>query len=126
MSNRVEELEEQVAELRAAVNGLTEELVETKSRLKDLEADAAEPPAPTTAAEPTETSTVQTTKSDDHVEVVTHEQSKATGASATNEPTDPTESADSDVETTESDTHAAGESPAEPADEPDGNDIIVA
>ena len=36
MSNRVEELESTVAELRAAVDGLTEELVETRERLRDL------------------------------------------------------------------------------------------
>jgi uncharacterized coiled-coil protein SlyX len=37
MSNRVEELESQVAELQAAVDGLTEELVETRERLRQLE-----------------------------------------------------------------------------------------
>jgi hypothetical protein len=37
MSNRVEELERQVAQLQAAVNGLTEELVETKERVRQLE-----------------------------------------------------------------------------------------
>ncbi|GAB6862790.1 hypothetical protein ACFR97_10065 [Haloplanus litoreus] len=39
MSNRVEELESQVAELQAAVDGLTEELVETRERLRQLETD---------------------------------------------------------------------------------------
>jgi predicted nuclease with TOPRIM domain len=39
MSNRVEELESQVAELQDAVDGLTEELVETRERLSELEAD---------------------------------------------------------------------------------------
>jgi TolA-binding protein len=39
MSNRVEELESQVAKLQAAVDGLTEELVETRERLRQLEAD---------------------------------------------------------------------------------------
>mgnify|MGYP000123806597 CR=1 FL=1 len=39
MSNRVEELESQVAELQAAVDGLTEELVETRERLRQLEAE---------------------------------------------------------------------------------------
>ena len=39
MSNRVEELESTVAELRAAVDGLTEELVETRERLRQLEED---------------------------------------------------------------------------------------
>jgi peptidoglycan hydrolase CwlO-like protein len=37
MSNRVEQLESQVAELQAAVDGLTEELVETRERLRQLE-----------------------------------------------------------------------------------------
>ena len=37
MSNRAEELESKVAELQAAVNGLTEELVETKERVRLLE-----------------------------------------------------------------------------------------
>ncbi|MFB6154971.1 MAG: chromosome segregation protein SMC [Haloferacaceae archaeon] len=37
MSNRVEELETKVAELQAAVDGLTEELVETRERLRQLE-----------------------------------------------------------------------------------------
>lgn len=37
MSNRVEELERQVAELQAAVNGLTEELVEMKERVRQVE-----------------------------------------------------------------------------------------
>ena len=37
--NRVEELETRVNELEATVNGLTEELVETRDRLRELEAD---------------------------------------------------------------------------------------
>ena len=40
MSNRVEELESKVTELQAAVNGLTEELVETKERVRQLEEEA--------------------------------------------------------------------------------------
>lgn len=39
MSNRVEELESRVAKLEDAVDGLTEELVETRERLSTLEAD---------------------------------------------------------------------------------------
>ncbi|MFB6080185.1 MAG: hypothetical protein ABEJ81_04220 [Haloferacaceae archaeon] len=42
MSNRVDELESRVAELQAAVDGLTEELVETRERLRALESDADE------------------------------------------------------------------------------------
>ncbi|KAB1197084.1 MULTISPECIES: chromosome segregation protein SMC [Haloferax] len=49
MSNRVEELESKVAELQAAVNGLTEELVESKERLRQLE-DANDVEVPTRAA----------------------------------------------------------------------------
>ncbi|WP_129114754.1 DUF7518 family protein [Halegenticoccus tardaugens] len=41
MSNRVEELESKVSELRAAVDGLTEELVETKERVRQLEDEVA-------------------------------------------------------------------------------------
>jgi peptidoglycan hydrolase CwlO-like protein len=64
--NRVDELESQVSELRAAVDGLTEELVETKERLRqleaanDVEAVGSTPPAPgsdesTAASEESET-----------------------------------------------------------------------
>jgi len=86
MSNRVDDLESEIAELRAAVNGLTEELVETKARVRELE-DETEANAERRAAEsefvdaepvePGET----TTKSDDHVEVVEQEPSEETGAS---------------------------------------------
>lgn len=49
MSNRVEELEAKVSELQAAVNGLTEELVETKERLREIEtAQEVEPRASVT------------------------------------------------------------------------------
>ncbi|MFC6724546.1 chromosome segregation protein SMC [Halobium palmae] len=37
MSNRVEELETKVSQLQAAVDGLTEEIVETKERVRQLE-----------------------------------------------------------------------------------------
>ncbi|MEF8799813.1 MAG: hypothetical protein V5A56_02100 [Halolamina sp.] len=42
MSNRVEDLENQVAELQATIDGLTEELVETKERVRELEAQTEE------------------------------------------------------------------------------------
>jgi hypothetical protein len=51
MSNRVEELERKASELQAAVNGLTEELVETKERLRQLE-DAVEVDDPAVRAKP--------------------------------------------------------------------------
>ena len=37
MSDKVDELESRVNELRATVDGLVDELVETKKRVKDLE-----------------------------------------------------------------------------------------
>jgi hypothetical protein len=94
MSNRVEDLERQVAELQAAVNGLTEELVEMKERVRQVE-DAqevsvtAEQPTPASEEADDETAeapdTERRTHSDDHVEVVerTGDGSTAgTGASA--------------------------------------------
>jgi hypothetical protein len=39
MSNRVDELESRVSELQAAVDGLTEELVETRARLSAIEGE---------------------------------------------------------------------------------------
>jgi len=110
MSNRVDELEGQVAELRAAVNGLTEELVETKDRVRKLEAEAASEE---------ETPSERETKNDDHVVVVEHEQDDVDVA---------TESlADDSASTTD-----ASEETVEPEDptEDDANestdDIIVA
>jgi len=85
MSNRVEDLERQVAELQAAVNGLTEELVEMKERVRQVEdaqevsvaADAAESAEPAqsestdaAAEESKATGGERRTHSDDHVEVV--------------------------------------------------------
>jgi len=83
MSNRVDELESEIAELRAAVNGLTEELVETKARVRELE-DAAEAEDASedgfVEADPVDAN--EMTKSDDHVEVVEQEASDETGASS--------------------------------------------
>ena len=83
MSNRVEDLEHQVAELQAAVNGLTEELVEMKERVRQLEDERAVPvesdAPPTPGAGVTQGPTnesadasggAQRTHSDDHVDVV--------------------------------------------------------
>ena len=95
MSNRVEDLERQVAELQAAVNGLTEELVEMKERVRQLEdersvaveagaagatagseaADAAadnaatDEPAGDEPADDSVSGGERTTHSDDHVDV---------------------------------------------------------
>jgi len=107
MSNRVEELESQVAELQAAVDGLTEELVETRERLRQLEenegVDNSRAPEPRDSA---------------HAEV---------------EHADPEPDADlaseADAEAEAADTEAAdAEADAEDDDgsDSDGNDIIVA
>ena len=96
MSNRVEELESKVAELQAAVNGLTEELVETKERLRQLE-DESETDYPMTGP-----------SGDVSVD-------RAAGDEAA-EPGDEGAKADEDVEETE----------AESESESDETDIIVA
>jgi len=44
--NRVEELEETVRELEATVEGLTDELIETKERLAAIEAETGVEPEP--------------------------------------------------------------------------------
>ncbi|MFD1640658.1 DUF7518 family protein [Halohasta litorea] len=83
MTNRVDDLESEIAELRAAVNGLTEELVETKARVRELETEAEEAEDDGFAeADPVESATSETTKSDDHVEVVEQEPSDELGASS--------------------------------------------
>ena len=110
MSNRVDELEQQVAELRAAVNGLTEELVETKDRVRKLEAAAeSEEDVPTE----------QETKSDDHVVVVEHEQDDVdvTTDSPEDDSTPATDATDEAVEP---------EDPTEEDTNESTDDIIVA
>jgi uncharacterized coiled-coil protein SlyX len=97
--NRVEELESRVAELQATVDGLTEELVETKERLRQLEADE----------EPARVS--RTT--DANTEVVRTEQSQ------------PAEAAEESESEAETDTTEAAED-AEDEAESESSDIIVA
>jgi hypothetical protein len=130
MSNRVEDLERQVAELQAAVNGLTEELVEMKERVRQLE-DAQEVSVSTVAGEgaggrestePTGASGGETrTHSDDHVEVV-----ERTGASAGDESGPPTEDDDMVVPEQTATTPDAEDSEATGDDEESDSDIIVA
>lgn len=97
--NRVEELESRVAELQATVDGLTEELVETKERLRQLEADE----------EPARVSRT----SDANTEVVRTEQGQPAAAA---------EESESEAET---DTTEAAED-AEDEAESESSDIIVA
>ncbi|MFC7324885.1 bZIP transcription factor [Halorubrum rutilum] len=142
MSNRVEDLERQVAELQAAVNGLTEELVEMKERVRQVE-DAqevsvqagaagedpgtAETATASAADEPTESAGGETrTHSDDHVEVV-----ERTGGEGADEAAGAGADAESDdmvvpeQEATTPDAEA-GESEATSDDEESDSDIIVA
>ena len=137
MSNRVEDLERQVAELQAAVNGLTEELVEMKERVRQLEdaqevsvradaateeaREAAEPAEP--AEEPTESAGGETrTHSDDHVEVVerTGDASASTGGEG-----DDDDMVVPEQEATTPDAEAGG-AEGESDDEESDSDIIVA
>ncbi|WP_049935376.1 DUF7518 family protein [Haloplanus natans] len=99
MSNRVEELESQVAELQAAVDGLTEELVETRERLRQLE-----------EGEGVDNSRTPGRRDSPHADV----------EHADSEPAPETETAD--------ETEAETETEAEDDDgsDSDGNDIIVA
>ena len=109
MSNRVEDLERQVAELQAAVNGLTEELVEMKERVRQVEDEQevavereTQPSAGPVHDEASDTASTEpaerTTHSDDHADV---------------------------VEKTGADDDAAG-SDADDASETDGDDVVVA
>lgn len=127
MGNRVEELEQQVGELRAVVDGLTEELVETKERLSQLEASA-------------DTSEVETETDDHreqaHVEFVPNqapeEHTEYVGKEGAIETDEEGETAQSDARTaargdggTRSE-QSESESTRETGEEDDGDDIIVA
>jgi uncharacterized coiled-coil protein SlyX len=108
MSNRVEELESQVAELQAAVDGLTEELVETRERLRQLEENEGVDNSRT--PERRESAHAQVEHADDGAEDATADVD-----------------ADADAETeTETDTEAEAEEPEDDGSDSDGNDIIVA
>lgn len=99
MSNRVDELESQVAELQAAVDGLTEELVETRERLRQLE------------------------ESDGVDNSRTPERRESTHAHVEHAPEDADADADADSET---DIRAETEEADDDGSDSDGNDIIVA
>jgi peptidoglycan hydrolase CwlO-like protein len=130
MSNRVEDLERQVAELQAAVNGLTEELVEMKERVRQVEdaqevsvtAAAGEPTSEAASSEPAEPADdaggERRTHSDDHVEVV-----ERTGGDAESGDEDEMVVPEQEATTPDADT---GESEAAGDDEESDSDIIVA
>jgi peptidoglycan hydrolase CwlO-like protein len=131
MSNRVEDLERQVAELQAAVNGLTEELVEMKERVRQVEdaqevsvtAAAGEPTSEAASSEPAEPADAaggeRRTHSDDHVEVV----ERTGGADAESGDGDEMVVPEQEATTPDADT---GESEAAGDDEESDSDIIVA
>ncbi|WP_418282919.1 DUF7518 family protein [Halorubrum sp. DTA98] len=130
MSNRVEDLERQVAELQAAVNGLTEELVEMKERVRQVEDERAvdvereQPAAGPTSDDGTVTDepTEQTTHSDDHADVV-----ERTGADAASDDGDDVVVAEQDVSTPDAEAAKGEERGDEGEDgESDDSDIIVA
>lgn len=101
MSNRVEELESQVAELQAAVDGLTEELVETRERLRQLE----------------ENDGVDNSR--------TPERRESPHAQVEHADEDADAEAEADAET-ETDSEAEAEEAEDDSSDSDGNDIIVA
>ena len=115
MSNRVEDLERQVTELQAAVNGLTEELVETKERVRQLEADREAHP---TTAE-------QQTASDAHVEVV-EQQSAAEKTPAGDAVAEKTPAGDAVAEKTPAGDAAAAQPTSDDAQAAESDGVIVA
>jgi len=138
MSNRVEDLERQVAELQAAVNGLTEELVEMKERVRQVEdaqevsvtAAAGEPTSEAASSEPAEPADAaggeRRTHSDDHVEVV----ERIDDGPAASDDESAAAAADDDMVVPEQEATTpdadTGESEAAGDDEESDSDIIVA
>ena len=134
MSNRVEELERKASELQAAVNGLTEELVETKERVRQLEEavevdDPAVRAKPRSEPEPEAETTANTTESDADAETESESE-------ADDEPEQRFVDADAHEKTLENSVGPEGntdeEAKSEEANEEetesesDGSDIIVA
>lgn len=129
MSNRVEDLESQVAELQATIDGLTEELVETKERVRELEQTAEK----TDAIEATPGTGYQSQK---RTKTTAEQQAEARGTDerrdaqfvenrkpAAEEPAEPEEPAPE--ATPEAETEADPE-PEEADDDDDDDGIIVA
>jgi uncharacterized coiled-coil protein SlyX len=129
MPNRVEELESAVSNLQAAVDGLTEELVETRARLSDVEEELAAAKAAREAATEQEpvaapgTEPVTPAKGDVGVEAEATVEGAAPGPGGADEapPAEDAERADDGAEeaNTEGDEAAEEESGS-------GSDIIVA
>ncbi|AUV80945.1 chromosome segregation protein SMC [Salinigranum rubrum] len=138
MSNRVEELERKASELQAAVNGLTEELVETKERLRQLE-DAVEVDDPAVRAKPRSEPETETDAADDGADTETDSDADADAepAAEEDEPEQRFVDADEHEKTLEDTVGPEGNNSGEEAkteddkeeeteSEQDGSDIIVA
>ena len=106
--NRVDELEAKVRELEATVDGLTDEIVETKERLEALEGSGADAP---------DILKSRTTRGD--ARGTTTEEAAADAEPDAEPPADEGEASADDVNTDEAD----GE---DNADSGSGDDIIVA
>jgi len=106
--NRVDELEAKVRELEATVDGLTDEIIETKERLEALEGNGADAP---------DILKSRTTRGD--ARGTTTEEAAADAEPDAEPPADEGEASADDVNTDEAD----GE---DNADSGSGDDIIVA
>jgi len=127
MSNRVEELERQVAELQAAVNGLTEELVEMKERVRQVE-DTTEADVRVEGSRrvggPADDAANDSSAAADATEETPAEPSEETGSTGDDIRVPEQEATTPDAEANKSE---EGEESADSEDgESSGNDIIVA
>ncbi|WP_323675258.1 bZIP transcription factor [Halorubellus sp. PRR65] len=125
-TNRVEELEATVAELESTVRGLTEELVETKERVRILEAELdADPQTVVEDADPNvdlgaDESAAQTTARGDIPE------SEATDTEIVTPEAGQEDVAEATKEAVEGDKPTEGETGDDSEDSDVGDDIIVA
>jgi hypothetical protein len=113
--NRVEELEELVKELEASVEGLTDELVECKVRIRELENTVdeqkgfgADEPARDSAPEPTDSDPEGETSTEDEILTPGADTSKPDGTNEVDNKEEAEAASDSE------------------SDEDSGSDIIVA
>ncbi len=120
--NRVEELEKTVTELESTVSGLTEELVEAKERIRDLEAELE--PQPADGSSFPEADPEEVREAVAQAEVEDDEQSEEAEAAAQAAARDDVERFD--AEAGAGDETDTAEEPEEGDDSEFGDDIIVA
>jgi chromosome segregation ATPase len=118
--NRVKELEAKVAELESTVGGLTEELVEAKERIRDLEAELQPEPADGSQFPEADPEEVAAATNQVESELSTAPERVDSGKKVGTDSRD--ESVGPDPETT---SDAGSESESESESEP-GDDIIIA